>query len=193
MLSRGIPREQAASLKEEIQSLLEKGAISQCRENTGFFSTIFLVPKKNDQMRPVINLKRLNQWVESPHFKLEGIPTLRDLIRQGDWMVKVDLKDAYFTIPIHPRHSSMSPTTSEICSGESPVPIHLPPFRSLVCPMDIHQGDEAINVTAKIMGVRIIIYIDDMLILARTKEKAAQYLEALGFMINLEKSLVNPA
>lgn len=39
-----------------------------------------------------------------PHhpFKTEGIPTLRDLISQGDCMIKLDLKDAYFMVPITP-------------------------------------------------------------------------------------------
>ena len=55
-------------------------------------------------MRPVINLKWLNEWVTTEHFKMEGIPTLRDLLRSGDWFVKVDLKDAYFTVPIEASH-----------------------------------------------------------------------------------------
>ena len=49
-------------------------------------------------------------------------------------------------------------------------------------------------------GIRIIIDIDDMFILAGTKEEAAQHLEvllflleALGFMVNLEKSHTNSA
>ena len=50
------------------------------------------------------------------------------------------------------------------------------------------------------MGVRIIIYIDDMLILAETPEQASQHLEtllwilqALGFIVNQDKSVFMPA
>ena len=38
--------------------------------------------------------------MEAPHFKMEGIQTLKSLLKQEDWLVKVDLKDAYFSIPI---------------------------------------------------------------------------------------------
>ena len=48
-------------------------------------------------------------------------------------------------------------------------------------------------------GVRIIIYIDDMLILAETRGEASQHLEvllflleALGFIVNQEKSYLDP-
>ena len=59
-------KEQAALLREEVKSLLQKGAISPQRESIGGFnSTLFLVPKKGGQMRSVINLKCLYQWVES--------------------------------------------------------------------------------------------------------------------------------
>ena len=46
-----------------------------------FYSTLFLVPKKGGQMRPVINLKKLNEWMEPQHFKMEGKGTLRELLR----------------------------------------------------------------------------------------------------------------
>ena len=33
--------------------------------------------------------------------QMEEIHTLKELVRPGDWLAKVDLKDAYCTIPIH--------------------------------------------------------------------------------------------
>ena len=49
-------------------------------------------------------------------------------------------------------------------------------------------------------GIRIIIYIDNMLVLAESRESAMEHLEvltflleALGFIINKEKSVLSPA
>ena len=36
--------------------------------------------------------------VDFQHFKMEGIHMLRDLLKKGDFMVKLDLKDVYFTV-----------------------------------------------------------------------------------------------
>ena len=60
---------------EEIQKMLLKGAITQltpAEDQQGFYSNIFLVPKKDGGMRPVINLKRLNEFITPHHFKMEG-------------------------------------------------------------------------------------------------------------------------
>lgn len=60
----------------------------------------FLVPQKDGLQKPVINLKRLNSYTPHHHFKMEGIHTLRELLRQDDWLIKVDLNDAYFMVLI---------------------------------------------------------------------------------------------
>ena len=190
------PPEQAAQVREELQLLLEKGAVipTSCSQE-GFYLNLFLVPKKNGQMRPVINLKQLNQWVSAEHFKMEGISTLRDLLRPGDWFVKVDLKDAYFTVPIDPGHQQYL----RFMLDKESYQFTCLPFGLSCAPRTFIRVMKPVMILLRSWGVRIIIYIDDMLILAETSEQASQHLEtllgilqSLGFIINQEKSLFTP-
>ena len=65
-------------------------------------SGLFVIPNSSGGYRPIINLKRLNRAVEPRYFKMEGIGVLKELVRGGDHFCKIDLKDAYLTIPLHP-------------------------------------------------------------------------------------------
>lgn len=46
----------------------------------------------------------LNSFVDFRHFKMEGVESLKQLICQDDWMVKLDLKDAYLAVPVRKEH-----------------------------------------------------------------------------------------
>ena len=63
-----------------------------------------MVSKKDGGMRPIVNLKELNKFIHWEHFKMEGIHLVKDLLQEGDLVVKINLKDAYFFIPIDPAH-----------------------------------------------------------------------------------------
>ena len=93
-------------LEAEIQALVEKGAVSIAHPpmGEGFTSRMFVVPKKNGGVRPIIDLRELNKFIHWKHFKMEGIHLVKDLLQEGDWMVKIDHKDAYFSIPIDLAH-----------------------------------------------------------------------------------------
>lgn len=69
------------------------------RQVCRFLPKLFSSAQKNSQMRPVINLNCLNLWVRTKHFTMEGMAT-HHLLRPEDWMVKVNLKDVYFTVPV---------------------------------------------------------------------------------------------
>ena len=59
----------------EVQKLASKEAIHLVLQGEGeqrFLSTLFLVPKKGGEQRPVLNLKPLNQKIPYEHFKMEG-------------------------------------------------------------------------------------------------------------------------
>ena len=100
------PQAVIKALTQEVQEMVNKQAVSQIpgeQTNKGFISQLFSVPKKRG-MRPIINLKSLNTFVEKVLFKMEGIHMLKDTLKSGDWITKVNLKDAYFMIPLAPHH-----------------------------------------------------------------------------------------
>ena len=76
--------------------------VSPCDNES--ISTVFLVSKKTGNFRPVINLKPLNQFVKKIHFKMDNIRMAWNCISPGDFMVSIDLKDAYFSAPVFQPH-----------------------------------------------------------------------------------------
>ena len=56
-------------------------------------STLFLVKKT-----------ALNEFLPKETFKMESLNTVRSLLRPGDFMIKIDLKDPYYVVPIYPHH-----------------------------------------------------------------------------------------
>ena len=91
-------------LREEIAELLRKRAVERVRNpgTLGFYSRLFLVPKKNGKLRPVIDLSLLNHYIHKQHFKMETVKLVRQSIIYNDWVVSIDLTDAYLHVPIHP-------------------------------------------------------------------------------------------
>ena len=63
---------------------------------------LFLVEKATGGWRPIIDLSALNGFVTLTKFRMETVASVLGSIRKGDWMFSIDLKDAYFHIPIHP-------------------------------------------------------------------------------------------
>ena len=48
----------------------------------------------------ILNVKKFNEFLNFKHCKLESIEAL-DLITEGCYFGSVDLKDAYYSIPVH--------------------------------------------------------------------------------------------
>ena len=91
------------AVEGEIAAMLEKGAIEKSGAVQGqVLSGIFLREKKDGSSRPILNLKGLNDHIPYIHFKMETLKNVKDMLKEGDWMVKIDLKDAYFTLPLQP-------------------------------------------------------------------------------------------
>ena len=62
-------------------------------------------PKTGKQLQSSTHLRALNQYLNTQHFKMESIYTLRDILKQRDYnMGKINLEDAYFNVKINPNH-----------------------------------------------------------------------------------------
>ena len=69
----------------------------------GLWSTFFPVEKKNTtKVRGCLDLRPLSRHLRYEHFKMEGLHTVRDLLRRRDFMTKVDMSDYFFHLPIKP-------------------------------------------------------------------------------------------
>ena len=185
-------------LNLEINSLLEKGAIEKVpvkERMTGFYSTLFLVPKKNGQMRPVINLKPLNQYLRKQHFKMDTISKVLNLVKQGDWAISLDLKDAYFHIKVFKNHRKYLRFSVQgqvyqfkaLCFGPTSSPRV---FTKVVSVVAAHLRKQ---------NIRLAVYLDDWMCVNQFQQKLVidreimlNLLVRLGFLINHEKSSLIP-
>ncbi len=107
VLSTEVAHQQVLVLEQEIKALLEKGAIEyvpHSNRETGFYSRYFIVPKKDGGLRPILDLRVLNNSVMQLKFKMLTLRQIVSQIRSEDWFVTIDLKDAHFHISILPCH-----------------------------------------------------------------------------------------
>ena len=72
-----------------------------------FISPIFAREKSNGVFCLIVNMKRLNEVVEYKKFKMETVSTLLHLIKPGMYMTKLDIKDAYYSVPICGNHQTL--------------------------------------------------------------------------------------
>ena len=66
----------------------------------GFYSQVFLVPKKNSKLRPLSTFVSSTESSTAPHFKIQTVGDITATIQTGDWATCLNLTDAYFHIPV---------------------------------------------------------------------------------------------
>jgi len=98
-----VSAEEKIKIDAEVQKYA-RHSIVECAEHSEdeFVSQIFPVPKKSGGVRIILNLKPLNEDLHYQHFKMESLKSVLDLIERNCYMASIDLKDAYYSMSIHP-------------------------------------------------------------------------------------------
>ena len=92
-------------ISTEIKKLLKKKVIVHgTTEYNEFISGIFTRNKKDGSKRMILNLKNFNKFVNYNYFRMESINNGLNIIRPNVYMASIDLKDAFFSVPIHSTH-----------------------------------------------------------------------------------------
>ena len=180
---------------KEIEDMIRKKAVVRTEER-GFVSNVFIIPKKSGGSRPVINLKRLNTFIVYRHFKMEGVNLIKHIVCTNDWMAKLDLKDAYFSVPIHKEDHRFL----QFKWKNSLFQFVCLPFGLSSAPWAFTKLMKPVVAYLRQQGIRLIIYLDDILVLNQSKERLVEQLAvvsnllvSLGFVLNQEKSQSTPA
>ena len=197
-------RDRCTILWQEIQALLDKDAVSIVNMSVpswGFYSHYFLAPKKGGTWRPILNLKRLNQYIHCEKFRMETLANILQVIQLNDHMISLDLKDAYLHVPILPAHRKYLRFAFRDPHGTLQV------YQWNVLPFGLSTAPRVFTkVLAPIMAwlrrhfVSIYPYIDDIFLrdedrtsILASRDLALETVLRAGFVINLTKSTLLPS
>ena len=154
------------------------------------------LPGGEGDWRPVIDLSHLNDFVQFTPFKMETVASVLLSVREGDFLASLDLKDAYFQIPIHGSSRKLLRFMSEgtvyqfkgLCFGLS------------TAPQVFTRVFAAVSAWAHARGIRLLRYLDDWLVLSSSEKKAKESIRellslcrTLGIVINEKKSDLVPS
>ena len=175
-------------------SLISKGAVELAPPSPGYYSCLFVVWKATGSWRPVIDLLRLNPFVQPTRFRMETNQSVLYTVRRNDWMFSIDLKDAYLRVPIYPNSRRYLRFVADgqayqfkaLCFGLSTAP---QVFTRIMAPVSVILHN---------MGVRILRYVDDWLASSRVealwaRDKVLDICRQLGIVVNHAKSHLIPS
>ena len=183
-------------LDKALKELQEAGVISPCTwKNDGFCSNIFGRTKKDGSVRIILNLSKLNEFVENCHFKMETIRDAIVLMRPGCYFGSIDFTQAYFSIPIarSDRKYFMFMWNGML-------------FRFNALPQGLSSAPRTFTKlmkapfsTLREKGFTVLGYIDDSIFIEdesheinEALETALKLFDGLGLTINVQKSVLKP-
>ncbi|KAK3891347.1 hypothetical protein Pcinc_004790 [Petrolisthes cinctipes] len=124
-----------------------------------------------------------------------SVAQVRTVLRKGDWLASLDLKDAYWHVPIHPRFRRFL----AFQVGTETFQFTRLPFGLSLAPRVFTKLVRVVASRLAEAGVPTLMYLDDWLLHAPSKEQVANnvrvargVLEEMGFLLNIPKSSHTP-
>lgn len=178
-----------------IQSLLEMNVLEPADPGPGFTSPMFLTPKKDGSTRPIFNLKRLNKYLLVSKFRLINVQKIPAFLQPYDWLIKIDLSNAYFHVPIAKTHRRFL----RLIFKDQVFQMTCLPFGIACAPKVFASLSNWVAQVMRDRGFRVVVYLDDFcivnqdpILLQNQSSEAIQLLQQLGWQVNFKKSILIP-
>ena len=162
-----------------------------------YVSIMFPVPKPHsDAARGVLGCKSFNNFMVPRHFKMDGLHSIRTLLRAMMFMTKIDLTAAYPTCGISPRYRNyyMFRFRGKFYRYRGQV------FGTTSAPRDFTVLLQPVISFLRSFGITLCILLDDIWIGAMLSAQCAQdtqdvliILSFLGFVIEAKKTQLAPS
>src|SRR4029434_8595426 len=120
---------------------------------------LFPGPQKGRELSANIRSTCIEQSTHAAEVQNADPPPLVQFIRPNDWFITIDLKDAYFHVPIHPRH----PKFLWFAFGGIAYQFHALPFGLALAQRVFTKCVAAAIAPLRIRGLRLVNYLDDWL------------------------------
>ena len=143
----------------------------------------------------VIDLSFLNRFVRLSHFRMETAQSVLQSLRSGDWLISLNLQEAYLQVPVHPQ----SRRFLRFCLGSQVYQFRVLCFGLSSAPLVFTRFMATVSSTMHRSGYRILHYLDDWLVLGssqleitRARDFLLRLCSDLGIQVNLSKSSLQP-
>ncbi|XP_075325299.1 uncharacterized protein LOC142383412 [Odontesthes bonariensis] len=189
----------ARALAQGLFVLLGKGAIEPVDpllHPGGFYSTYFLVAKKDGGFRPILDLRNLSRFLKVLRFHMLTTAEVLRTVSRGEWFTSIDLEDAYFHVPVAPHHRQFL----RFAFQGRHFQFRVLPFGLSLSPRVFTRCVTAALSHLQSRGMKILPYLDDWLVCAPSQSQVAldttcllSHVARLGLRVNSTKSGLVPS
>jgi hypothetical protein len=178
-------------LKQRFNQLEELGYVYK-NNKARFSSAVHVVPKTNstiesaDDLRYTADLKNINKWVEPTAWPMPNLEVVLEHLKGARFFAAFDLLKGYWQCPLHPN-------SQEILSLMTDEGIYTPTriIQGFIDAVKYFQSTMQ-GCFREILYISLIIWIDDILVYAKTEEDLLRAIEEVFDILNKFGLKLNP-
>jgi transposase InsO family protein len=164
-----LSQKELEALRQYLETALEKGWIRHSTSPAG--APILFVPKKDGGLRLCVDYRALNRVTVKNRLALPLISEILDRLNGKKWLTKLDLKDAYYRIPVAAQDQWK--TAFRTRYGH---------FEYLVMPFGLTNAPATFQAyinkaLGSMVDVTCVVYLDDILIFSETREDHVEHVK----------------